>query len=329
MAQKTFSDMEYENRRKKTKRDEFLEIMEEIIPWDEWVSFIEPHYPKGGRGRPPLGIEKMLRMYLLQVWFNLADEAVEDAIYDSYAMRKFMGINFMEEQVPDATTLLKFRHLLEDHQIGKVFFDAIKHCLDKAGHMMRGGTIVDATLIAAPSSTKNQTGQRDPEMHQTKKGNEWHFGMKCHIGVDAGTGYVHTVEVTSANVHDIEMAENLIRDDDTSFYGDAGYTGIEKRSEIKNDPHKSTINYHVNIRPGKMRGMPEGPAKEFIRNEEYQKSSVRSKVEHPFQIIKNRFGYRKVAYRGLRKNHNRLYMLFASVNLWMCARSGGWRTCSA
>ena len=170
MKQQTFSDMEYANRRKKTKRDEFLEIMEEIIPWEEWVAHVKPYYPKGKRGRPPIGIEKMLRMYLLQIWFNLSDEGVEDAIYDSYAMRKFMGIDFMTEQAPDATTLLNFRHLIEESGLGKAFFCAINRCLEERGHMMKGGTVVDATIINAPSSTKNASKSRDPEMCQTKKG---------------------------------------------------------------------------------------------------------------------------------------------------------------
>ena len=178
MGQMNFSDFEYSLRKKKTKREEFLEIMEEIIPWDEWVEFVRPYYPDGKRGRPTKGIEKMLRMYLLQVWFNLSDEGVEDAIYDSYAMRKFMKINFTDEQVPDATTLLKFRHLLEEHHLGEQMFRAINYVLGQAGCMMKGGTVVDATIINAPSSTKNAEGKRDPEMHSTKKGNEWRFGMK-------------------------------------------------------------------------------------------------------------------------------------------------------
>ena len=235
MGQMTFSDYEYSNRKRITKREDFLDIMDEIIPWDEWVEFVKPYYPSGKRGRPTKGIEKMLRMYLLQVWFNLSDEGVEDAIYDSYAFRKFMGINFNEEQVPDATTLLKFRHLLEENHLGEQMFKAINYVLEQAGAMMKGGTIVDATIINAPSSTKNAEKARDPEMHQTKKGNEWRFGMKCHIGVDAGTGYVHTVTATPANVHDITETAKLIREDDEVVYGDSGYVGIQKRTEIKEE----------------------------------------------------------------------------------------------
>ena len=196
--QSTFSDIEYQNRKHTTPKEEFLDAMNAIVPWDRWIKLIEPYYPKGKRGRPTRGIETMLRMYLLQDWFNLSDKGIEDAIYDSYCMRKFMGLDFMTESVPDATTLLKFRHLLEKHDLCKAIFNDVKEALDQAGLIMRGGTIVDATLIAAPSSTKNQKGERDPEMHQTRKGNQWYFGMKVHIGVDAGTGCVHTVTATAA-----------------------------------------------------------------------------------------------------------------------------------
>jgi len=321
MKRPTLSDIEYSRRKRTTKREQFLRIMDNSIPWDEWVAYIVPYYPQGTRGRPPMGIEKMLRMYLLQCWFNLSDEGLEDAIYDSYAMRTFMGVNFFDEQVPDATTLLKFRHLLEKHNIGKVFFDAIKRALEERGHMMRGGTIVDATLINAPSSTKNEKKERDPEMHQTKKGNEWYFGMKCHVGVDAGSGYVHSVETTAANVHDITKAPQLIREDDEVVYGDAGYIGIEKREEVQSSPHLSTKEYRINLRYKSVQRMPEGFI-DWEKHIERRKSSVRSKVEHPFLIVKRFFGFAKTAYRGLAKNTHRLHTLFASANLLMCARAG-------
>jgi len=322
MSQQTFSDIEYSGRKRKTKRDKFLEIMNEIIPWEEWITFIVPYYYKGKRGRPPKGIEKMLRMYLLQMWFNLSDEGVEDAIYDSYAMRKFMGINFFEEQVPDATTLLKFRHIMEKNKLGQVLFNAIRDGLEKKGRIMHGGTIVDATIIEAPSSTKNAKKARDPEMRQTKKGNEWHFGMKMHVGVDAGTGYVHTIEATSANAHDITVASKLIRADDEVVYGDSAYLGIEKRPEILEDEQKAAIDYRVNQRPGKISKKPPGSGKDWDRYIEYKKSAVRCKVEHPFRIIKGIFGYKKVVYRGLSKNLNRLHMLCGSANLLMYAWAG-------
>lgn len=320
MAQQTFSDLEYSNRKRKTNREKFLDIMEEIIPWDEWVEFVAPYYPSGKRGRPTKGIEKMLRMYLLQIWFNLSDEGVEDAIYDSYAFRKFMGINFNEEQVPDATTLLKFRHLIEKNHLGEQMFRAINHVLEQNGAMMKGGTIVDATILNAPSSTKNQEKSRDPEMHQTKKGNEWRFGMKCHIGVDAGTGYVHAVTATPANVHDITEAHNLLRKADEVVYGDSGYIGIEKREEILNDPHFSKIEFRITRRPKSLPKVSDN-AIDWEKQIDHRKSSVRCKVEHAFHIIKNRFGFTKVRYRGIAKNLNKLNMLFACANLLMYAEA--------
>ena len=321
MRQPSFSDIEYSLRKRTTKREEFLRAMDEFIPWDEWVSYIEPYYPNGQRGRPPMGIEKMLRMYLLQCWFNLSAEGIEDAIYDSYALRSFMKVNFVDEQVPDATTLLKFRHLLEKHTIGKVFIHAIATTLEKCGYMMRGGSIVDATLIQAPSSTKNARKQRDPEMCQTKKGNQYYFGMKCHVGVDAGSGYVHSLESTAANVHDITMAAKLIRESDAVVYGDAGYLGLENREEITSSPHMSGIEYRVNRRVGSVQKVPDGIVN-WEKQIERNKSSVRSKVEHPFLILKRIFGFTKTVYRGLAKNTHRLHTLFACINLLMCARAG-------
>ena len=321
MRQETFTDMEYRCRKKKTKREEFLEIMDEIIPWEEWVGIIAPYYPQGKRGRPPMGIEKMLRMYLLQIWFHLSDPATEDAIYDSYAMRKFTGINFMTESVPDETTLCKFRHLLEENGLNKLFFEAINRVMVETGHMLKGGTIVDATIINAPSSTKNAEKARDPEMHQTKKGNEWRFGMKCHVGVDAHSGLVHTITVTAANVHDITQAGNLIREDDEVVYGDSGYWGIQKRPEVAGNAHLSSIDYRINRRPSSLARVSD-KAIDWERHIEYLKSSVRCKVEHVFRIIKCQFGYRKTVYRGLRKNENRLYAMFACANLYVLARAG-------
>ena len=321
MNQETFTDMEYSCRKKKTKREEFLKIMDEIIPWDEWVGVIAPYYPKGKRGRPPMGIEKMLRMYLLQIWFNLSDPATEDAIYDSYAMRKFTGIDFMTEAVPDETTLCKFRHLLETNGLNKLFFDAINRVMVQTGHMMKGGTIVDATIINAPSSTKNAEKKRDPEMHQTRKGNEYRFGMKCHIGVDAGSGLVHTITVTAANEHDITQTANLLREDDEVVYGDSGYLGVQKRPEIVNNEHFSKIDFRINRRPSSLQKVSD-KSFDWDRYIEHRKSSVRSKVEHAFRIIKSQFGYRKTAYRGLKKNENRLYAMFACANLYALAIAG-------
>ena len=316
MSQMTFSDYEYSLRKRTTKREEFLDIMEEIIPWDEWVEFVRPYYPDGRRGRPVKGIEKMLRMYLLQVWFNLSDEGVEDAIYDSYAFRKFMKIDFAEEQVPDATTLLKFRHLLERNHLGEAFFEAIKRVMDESGHIMHGGTIVDATIIEAPSSTKNAEKKRDPEMHQAQKGNTWHFGMKCHVGVDAGSGLVHSITATPANTADITEAHKLLRADDEFAYGDNGYAGIAKRPEIRNDEHLSKIDFRINRRPKSLPKLPRNMI-DWEREIEHRKSAVRCKVEHVFRIVKNTFHFRKVRYKGLAKNLHKLNVLFACANLLM------------
>lgn len=313
MGQGTFSDLEYGLRKRKTKREAFLRMMDELIDWAEWVSFIEPFYPKGERGRPPQGIEKMLRMLLLQAWFSLSDEGVEEAIYDSYAFRMFMKINFIDEQAPDATTLLKFRHLLEKHGIYKKIFDSVNTFLEQNGYLMRGGTIVDASLINAASSTKNKEKARDPEMHSTKKGKQWYFGMKVHIGVDAMNGYVHSLESTSANVHDITMAHKLIRKDDEVLYGDSGYIGLEKREEIVNNEQISVVDYYITRRPSSVKTV-------FDRCIEKSKSSVRAKVEHPFLIVKRFFGYDKAAYKGIAKNAARFHMLFASANLLLYGR---------
>ena len=322
--QQSIADIEYANRKRKTKRDEFLGIMEGVIPWDEWTALVEPYYPGGKRGRPPRGAETMLRMYLLANWFNLSDEGVEDAIYDSYAFRKFMRVDFLgEEQAPDATTLCKFRKLLNDNGITKLLFDTIRAFLDRHGKLMHGGTMVDATIIEAPTSTKNAQKQRDPEMHQVKKGNEWHFGERLHIGVDAGTGYIHSREVTPANTGEREVVPRLIREDDEVMYGDAGYTGLTKRPEIQTDPHFSRIDYRTNTR-NRLHWKTQAPGFDWNRYIEYQKSRVRSKVEYVFLIIKRLFGYRKVRYRGLKKNRTHAFILGTCANLFMLAQSG-WR----
>jgi len=283
MSQQSFADFAYSNRKRKTKREEFLDIMDEVIVWEEWTSLVLPYYPNSNRGCPTRGAEVMLRMYLLQNWFNLSDEGVEDAIYDSYAFRKFMGINFLEGQASDATTLCKFRKLLDENGITKQFFDCIKQFLEKHGKIMHGGSIVDATIVAAPSSTKNAEGKRDPKMHQVKKGNQWYFGERVHTGVDAGTGYIHSVEVTAANVNERDVVPQLVRKDDEVVYGDAGYCGIEKRKDIKQDEHLSKIDWRVNTqKPYRKNAWKPGPGTQWYNYMEYQKSRVRSKVENLF-----------------------------------------------
>ncbi len=324
MSQQSFADIEYANRKRKTKRDEFLEIMEEVIPWKEWCGIVEPYYPSGKRGRPPRGVETMLRMYLLANWFDLSDEGVEDAVYDSYAFRKFMKVDFLgEEQVPDATTLCKFRGLLNDNGVTKLLFDAIRNFLDRHGRLMHGGSIVDATIVEAPTSTKNAKKERDPEMHQVKKGNEWHFGERIHVGTDAGTGYIHSLEVTAANVSEREVVPKLVREDDRVVYGDAGYTGLAKRPQFKTDEHLSSIDYRVNSK-NRLHWKTLAPGFDWDRYIEYQKSRVRSKVEYVFLVIKRIFGYRKVRYRGIAKNKSHAFTLCACANLYMLGQSG-WR----
>ena len=280
---------------------------------------IEPYYytdRPGKTGRKAKPVATMLRMYLLQVWFSLSDEGVEDAICDSYAMRRFMGLDFALEQVPDATTLLHFRRLLEARQFGERLFAAQNEIFEREGWIMRGGSIIDATIIAAPSSTKNASGTRDPQMHQTKKGNQWYFGMKAHLGVDAGTGYAHTVTATAASVHDLDEAPNLVRTDDEIVYADVGYQGASKRPEITEDEHLSKIEWRIAAGKGVLKAMSD-----HDRQIESRKASVRAKVEHPFLIVKRDFAFTKTRYRGIAKNLNHLQMLFASANWLMRARA--------
>ncbi|MGB8382934.1 MAG: IS5 family transposase [Dermatophilaceae bacterium] len=314
--QPNFTDIEYGNRRRVSRRERFLATMDATIPWARWVGLIEPFYYSNTRGRKVKPIETMLRMYLLQVWFSLSDEGVEEAIYDSYAMRRFMGLDFAVEQVPDATTLLHFRHLLEKHQVGAKLFEAQNEIFEAEGWIMRGGSIVDATIIAAPSSTKNATGTRDPQMHQTKKGNQWYFGMKAHIGADAGTGYVHNVTATGANVHDLDQVTLLVRDDEEVVYTDAGYQGAQNRPDIAGDEHLSKAQWRVAARKSRLAAMAR-----HDRDIESRNAAVRAKVEHPFLIVKRDFGFTKTRYRGIAKNLNHLQILFASANWLMRARA--------
>ncbi|SHN37638.1 IS5 family transposase, partial [Rhizobacter sp. OV335] len=233
MKQTSFASLEYAGKKRQTRREKFLGEMERVVPWSALCGLIEPHYPRSGRvGRPPIGVERMLRMYFLQQWYSLSDEGLEDALYDSQAMREFVGVDLAREQAPDATTLLKFRRLLEQHALTKAIFDKVNVHLGERGLLMREGTLVDATIIAAPSSTKNQDGERDPEMHQAKKGQQYYFGMKAHIGVDADSGLVHSVRVTSANESDVANAHALLHGQERRVHGDSGYTGVAKREEI-------------------------------------------------------------------------------------------------
>lgn len=258
----------------------------------------------------------MLRMYIAQQCFGLSDEGIEDAIYDSQAIRAFVGIDLARESAPDATTLLKFRRLLETHQLTERIFAAINTLLAVKGLLLKEGTVVDATIIAAPSSTKNQSEGRDPEMHQTKKGNQWHFGMKAHIGVDAQSGLVHTVVTTAANVNDVTQAHRLLHGQETIAFGDAGYQGVEKREEHLG----SDVNWHVALRPGKRKALPDSECGRLEELLEKTKASIRAKVEHPFHYVKNLFGHKKARYWGLAKNTAQLFMLFGLANLVIAKR---------
>ena len=317
--QKSFAQSEFERKKKVTRREKFLADMERVVPWIDLIALIEPFYPKGERGRPPVGLERIFRIYLLQLWYSLADEALEDAIYDSQSLRTFTGINLSCENVPDATTLLRFRRLLEENQLQTKILATINERLTKTGLMMKEGTIVDATIIAAPSSTKNKKRERDPEMHQTKKGNEWHFGMKAHIGVDMDSGLVHSVVATAANVSDVTCAAEVLHGEEKTACADAGYTGVNVRPEVL-ERHGS-VNWIVAQKRGKIEALPEGEIKTLSKQLEYIKAQVRAKVEHPFNIIKNVFRFRKVTYRGLAKNAGRLEVLFALANLLICRES--------
>ena len=315
--QTSFSELEYALKKKQTRRDRFLAEIEAVTPWVILEQTIAPFYPNsGGRGRPPIGLGRMLRMYIAQQCFGLSDEGIEDALYDSQAIRRFVGIDLSQESAPDATTLLNFRHLLESPQLTESIFNAINGHLAEKGLLLREGTIVDATLIAAPPSTKNKAGQRDPEMHQSKKGKQWYFGMKAHIGVDAQSGLVHTVIGTAGNVSDITQAQALLHGDETYAFGDSGYRGVEKRAESLELP----VTWHVAMRPGKRKLLPGTALGDLLEQIEHAKAGIRAKVEHPFHVVKNLFGHRKTRYMGLAKNTAQLFSLFGLANLLLTRR---------
>jgi IS5 family transposase len=308
--QGSFSQAEYAGKKKQTRRDKFLAEMERMVPWARLVERLRPLYPKGERGRPPIGLERMLRLYFLQQWYGLADEALEDALYDSQALRGFAGIELGRDPVPDATTVLHFRHWLERHELTKVLFDEVGAMLEERGLLMRQGTIVDATIIAAPPSTKNKQKARDPEMHQTKKGNQWHFGMKAHIGVDVASGVVHTVVGTAANEADINQTAALLHGKEEAVFADAGYTGADKRPELD----EREVSWNIAIQRGIIKALPK-TLRELAEPVERALAQLRAVVEHPFHIVKNLFRHKKLRYRGLAKNTAQLRTLFALANL--------------
>ena len=317
-TQPSFAQCEYAQKKKTTRRERFLAEMETIVPWRQLVAVIAPHYPDGKRGRPPVGVERMLRLYFLQQWYGLADEALEDAVYDSQALRTFAGIDLSVENVPDATTLLKFRRLLETHDLTRRILEEVNAHLTEKNLLVREGTLIDATIIAAPPSTKNRTGERDPQMHQTRKGQQWYFGMKAHIGADDAHGLVHTVEGTAANVSDISQAHLLLHGEEKRAGGDAGYTGVEKRAEIVALGRQ--IDWQIAGKRSTLAKEPESFSKVLGAAWEKIKARKRAVVEHAFHIIKNLFDYRKVRYCGLAKNTSQLRALFALANLFKVRR---------
>jgi IS5 family transposase len=308
--QGSFSQAEYAGKKKQTRRDKFLAEMERVVPWARLVDRLRPFYPKGERGRPPIGLERMLRLYFLQQWYGLADEALEDALYDSQALRGFVGIELNRDPVPDATTVLHFRHWLERHDLTRALFDEIAAMLAERGLLMRQGTIVDATIIAAPPSTKNKQKARDPEMHQTKKGNQWYFGMKAHIGVDVASGVVHTVVGTAANEADINQMAVVLHGREEAVFADAGYTGADQRPEHED----RDVSWNIAIKRGIIKALPKA-LRDWAEPVERALSQLRAPVEHPFHVVKNLFRHKKLRYRGLFKNTAQLHTLFALANL--------------
>ena len=302
---------------KKTRKEVFLDDMNQVVPWAALIALIQPH-ARGAHqalgGRPPFPIETMLRIHCLQLWWNLSDPAMEEELHERPLYRRFAGLDGAP-RMPDETTILRFRHLLEKHELAPQVLATINAGLAQHGLMLKTGTVVDATIIAAPSSTKNKSGERDPEMHQTKKGKQWHFGMKAHIGVDAESGLVHTVIGTAANVNDVTQAGALLHGEEEAAFGDAGYRGVDKRQEAQGPK------WFVAMQPGKRKAMDTSRKwARMLEKAEQLKASVRAKVEHPFRVVKQQFGFTKARYRGLAKNTARLTMLFALSNLWMARR---------
>jgi IS5 family transposase len=300
---------------RKTRKRIFLDEMNRVVPWSALVQIVEPHAPRSKTGRPPFAVETMLRVHYLQQWFGLSDPAMEEALHDVPLYREFTKLEGATRRLPDETTILRFRHLLERHDLAADMLRLVNDLLGAKGLLLRSGTAVDATLIAAPSSTKNDSGERDPEMKPTRKGNQWYFGMKAHIGVDAASGLVHTVVGTSANVNDLNVAAALLHGDEEAAFGDAGYQGVHKRPEAVGPT------WHVAMRPGKRRLLNPFMAPDIAAERvEQMKASIRAKVEHPFRVLKRQFGFTKVRYRGLAKNTAQITTLFALGNLWMARR---------
>jgi len=299
---------------KRTRKREFLDQMDKVVPWAELVELVAPHCPqRGRRGRQPYEVGVLLRIHFLQQWFGLSDPAMEEALHEVPLYREFSGLQSWIEPLPDESTILRFRHTLEEHKLADKMLATVNDILRGKGLMMRSGTVVDATLIAAPSSTKNSSGERDPEMHQTKKGNQWYFGGKSHIGVDAASGLVHTAKFTAANAADVTEANSLLHGEEVRAFGDAGYQGADKRPDAPDD-----VEWHVAMRPGKRRALDKSDPVQVLTDQiERVEASIRSKVEHVFRVVKCQFGFRKVRYRGLAKNGAQMSTLYALANLWL------------
>lgn len=311
MDQLTLAQASFEPHRKATRREQFLQEMEQVVPWSQLCRLISPYYPKAGNGRPPLALERMLRIYFMQQWFNLSDPGAEEALYDSHAMQRFIGLDLGKESAPDETTICKFRHLLERHALGEKLFGAVAKHLQEKGIKIANGTIVDATIISAPPSTKNKDKARDPDMHQTRKGNQWYFGMKAHIGVDSKSKVIHSVAVTAANVHDSQVLGDLLHGEETRVWGDSAYTG---QGAVLKEKAPGALDFiHDKARKNH-------PLTDEQKASNRFKSQVRAKVEHVFGVMKGLFGFRKVRYRGLEKNANAVFVLSALTNLFMVRR---------
>lgn len=301
---------------KRTRRREFLDEMEKVVPWADLVALVSPYLPQGKRGRPPFSPETMLRIHFMQQWFALSDPAMEEALHDMPVFREFAGLEGWDERLPDESTILRFRHVLEKHKLAAQILQTVNNLLIAKGVMLKSGTVVDATLIAAPSSTKNSSGERDPQMKQSRKGQQWYFGMKCHIGVDVESGLVHTVKGTNGAVNDVIEANGLLRDSDREVYADAGYRGAAKRPDAK-----AGVKWNIAMCPGKRRTLDlTKPIEALTEQLERVKAGIRARVEHPFRVVKRQFGHVKVRYRGLVKNTAQLHTLFALANLWMVRR---------
>jgi IS5 family transposase len=308
MKNLSFASLIYENKKKKTRREKFLEEMNQVIPWREITQIIEPHYPKAGNGRQPFPLERMLRIYFMQQWYSLSDPAMEDGLYDSESMRKFAGIDLTMDEIPDETTILHFRHLLEKHDLTRKIFQKTQRYLTEKGLLLREGTIVDATIINAPSSTKNRDNTRDKEMKQTKKGNQWYFGMKAHVGTDSNTGLAHSIVVTHAGVHDSQVMDELLHGEEQAIYGDRAYTSKKKKVEYEARGIKWCVN---------RKACRHYQLSDVDKEYNHRQSQIRAKGEHAFRVVKHLWRYQKVRYKGLLKNTVQVFSLFTLANLYL------------